>query len=99
MSGPPAILFLSNQGAEKQVFRANLTFYFTVLSLATLPSQFAGGLLTRDVVIRALLFLPVLMLGTFVGIKLAHKVKEELFKRVTLIVVMFAGILSITSAL
>ena len=50
MSGPPVILFLSNQGVDKNTFRANLSFYFLILIIATAGVFFAGGLLTREIV-------------------------------------------------
>lgn len=99
MSGPPVILFFANQGVEKQVFRANLAVYFVVLNLATITAYSLGGLMTTMVVTYAGLFLPALILGSLAGIRLAHRVEETLFRRVTLIVVIIAGLVSIGSGL
>jgi len=43
MGGPPVVLFLSNREAEKQVFRANLTFHFPVVGLSMTTSQVMGA--------------------------------------------------------
>ncbi|MEF2967510.1 sulfite exporter TauE/SafE family protein [Paenibacillus sp. M1] len=40
MSGPPVALFLSNQGMDKQTFRANLTLYALVLNAVTIASYY-----------------------------------------------------------
>ncbi|EOC99586.1 sulfite exporter TauE/SafE family protein [Caldisalinibacter kiritimatiensis] len=40
LSGPPVIVFLTNQGVKKQVFRANLTSFFLILNIITIPTYF-----------------------------------------------------------
>lgn len=99
LSGPPIILFFVNQGVEKQVFRANLVAYFTVLSLATIPVFVLGGIITKEVINHVLWFLPAMIIGVIAGIKLAHKVDEKLFRNLALIIVTIAGLLSIASGL
>lgn len=97
MAGPPVILFFSNQGTEKQIFRANLTLYFTVLGLATLLSQWLGGLITEEVLVYSVRFLPALLVGILLGVKLAHKVSEAVFRRVTLVIMILTGLSAIAS--
>jgi uncharacterized protein len=99
MSGPPVILFFSNQGVEKSIFRANLATYFLILNLITFPAQWVGGLLTRDVFTHVLWFLPALALGSWLGIRLAQRVNENLFRRVALTLVAATGIISVTNGL
>ena len=99
MGGPPVILFFSNQGVEKQVFRANLTCFFTILSLVTIPTQWLGGLLTREVLVYSGWFLPALLLGTLLGVKLARQVSEPIFRRITLGVVIMTGLSAIVFGL
>ncbi len=99
MSGPPVVLFLANQGMGKQVFRANLVAYFLVLNLATIPTHVVAGLVTRTVIADAALLLPALFAGTFVGIRLVRRVEEAMFRRVTLAIVILAGLLSVASGL
>lgn len=99
MAGPPVILFFSNQGMLKHVFRANLAAYFVFLNAITIPAHAATGLFTGEVVRYALLFLPTLAAGMVLGIFLSRKVPEEYFKRVVLVIVLCTGLLSITSGL
>ncbi len=99
MAGPPVILFFSNQGMPKQVFRANLAAYFVYLNSLTIPAHIASGLFTGEVLRYALLFLPTLIAGMVVGSVLSRKVPESLFHRVVLVIVLCTGLLSITSGL
>jgi uncharacterized membrane protein YfcA len=89
--GPPAILFLTNQGMPKERFRANLIAYFLFLNIATLPIHFAAGLISSGVIRSAALFIPALALGALVGIRLVGHVPEAAFKRTVLAMVMAAG--------
>jgi len=97
MGGPPVILFFTNQGLNKNVFRANIVCYFATLSLATIPAYVAGGLITKEVIKYAILLLPAMICGGITGIKLAHIVQEQLFKKIVLIILIVAGLMSIVS--
>jgi hypothetical protein len=99
LSGPPVILFLTNQGTEKQVFRANLTSYFFILNIITIPTYIYGGLITSEVLKYTLILFPALILGVILGIKGAERVDENLFKKLTLVLVVIMGILSIISGI
>jgi uncharacterized membrane protein YfcA len=99
MGGPPTILFFSNQRAEKQVFRANLNIFFAVLGLSSILSQLIGGLVTTDALTCYAWFLPVLLVGILLGIKLAHSVSETTFRKATLVVVAISGLSAIASGL
>ncbi len=99
LSGPPIIIFLTNQGVEKQVFRANLTSYFWILNLFTIPTFFFSGLITKDVMNYTMYLFPGLIIGVLLGIRLGNKVDEAYFKKLTLALVAFMGILSIVSGI
>lgn len=97
MSGPPVILFFTNQGVEQRAFRANLVAYFMALNLVTLPLYALHDLVTREVGMYALAALPALALGTWAGVRLAGRVNPRLFRSITLLLVLMAGISSILS--
>ena len=99
ISGPPIILFLSNQEVDKYTFRGNLAAYFFILNLFTIPVYYLNGLLTKEVWNYSLTFLPGLMIGVVVGNLLSHKIKENHFKKITLILLIIMGLLSIVSGL
>jgi len=99
LAGPPVILFFSNQGKNKQTFRANLTIYYTILGFFMLASQFFGGLITRDILMYCAWLVPALLLGTLLGMRMARKVSESHFRRLALIVVLLSGFSAIASGL
>ncbi len=99
MGGPPVVLFFSNQGVDKQVCRANFTLFFTITSLVAIPSQLAGGLLTSQVWTYALAFSPALLLGTFVGIRLARIMTDKAFRKLTLFIIIATGLSAVASGL
>jgi hypothetical protein len=102
MSGPPVILFYSNNHLEKQVFRANLAFYFVLLNVVTVPVLFLGGLMTPQVIHYTLVGSPALVLGAaavLIGNKVGNRINNALFTRITLILVVMMGLLSIYSGL
>ena len=99
MSGPPAILFLSNQGVGKDAFRANLTFYFTIMTAATALVYFAGGLLTAEVAGLALVLVPATLAGTFAGIRLSHRIRETVCDRLVLVFLLMLGVMAVVTGL
>ena len=99
LGGPPLVLFLSNQDVEKQRFRANLTSYFLILNIFTIPTYIIGGLITNEVMQYTIYVLPGLIIGAFVGVKLGNKVDETIFRKLTLGLIIGTGILSIITGI
>lgn len=99
MSGPPVILFFSNQGDEKNVFRANLVTYFLFLHLSIIPTYIISGLVTMDIVQTAFLLLPALIVGAVLGVKFAAKIDENIFRKVILIIIVLSGFISVITGI
>ncbi len=99
MSGPPLILFFSNQGFTKQQFRASLIAFFLFMNIATLPIYLLAGLWTPSVMSTSIMLLPGLVVGTLIGARFSRKVPEAKFKNFVLILVMVFGCMSIASGL
>lgn len=97
MGGPPVILFFTNQGLNKNAFRANIVCYFVILSFAAIPVYVAGGLITKEVIKYAIWLLPAMICGGIIGIKLSRVVEEQLFQKIVLIILIVAGSISIAS--
>lgn len=101
MSGPPVILFYSNQDLEKQVFRANLAFYFMLTNIINLPVLYWGGLLTPQAFQYSAAILPSVLVGAIgiiLGSKVGTKMDGPLFHRLSLILIFLMGVMSIVSA-
>jgi len=99
LSGPPVVLFLSNQGIDKGTFRANITLYFLILNIISIAVFLGNGLMNRLVADRILYLAPALVIGVFTGIKLSKKLKDDLFRKVVLIVLLISGIWTTISTL
>jgi uncharacterized membrane protein YfcA len=90
--GPPVILFLSNQRVEKEVFRANLIFSGLALNAFTLCSLYIGGLVSENVLRHSVLLMPALLFGVGAGMILAKKFNEKIFRTLSLILMVIAGV-------
>lgn len=99
ISGPPVILFLSNQNTDKQTFRSTLTAYFWILNLITIFIYVYNKMMTIEVIKYSGYLLPALVIGVLVGIKLGNLLKENTFKILTTILIISTGILSIITGL
>ena len=99
LSGPPVVLFLSNQGIDKGTFRANITLYFLILNIISIAVFLGNGLMNRLVADRILYLAPALIIGVLTGIKISKKLKDDLFRRVVLIVLLISGIWTTISTL
>jgi len=99
MSGPPVILFLTNQDTPKDVFRANLITYFFIEGVFTLIIYLAWGMYTLDVARFAVALVPAMLLGTVAGIHLSSRVPEQTFRRVVLVGITLMGVLLLITSL
>ena len=99
LSGPPVVLFLSNQGMSKNAFRANITFYSIILNSITIVTYLKNGLLNETFLEKIIYFLPAMLLGVLIGIKLSKKIDEKLFKKVVLILLLISGLWTIISTI
>jgi len=93
------VIFLSNKGVEKQQFRANLTFYFWILNVMTIPTFIIGGLITSQTMIFTFKYVGFLLIGVIIGVHFGNRLKENVFKRLVIIVLMVLGIMSFISSL
>lgn len=97
MSGPPVILFFSNQAMPKNVFRANIVMYFLVLNACSIGVFWTNGLITSQVLRHAAWFVPALAAGGGVGVLLTKKLNENIFRKIALFIVTVAGVLAVVS--
>ncbi len=99
MSGPPVILFLSNQGIPRDTFRANISCFFLLNGLCGLVIFNIEGLYTLDVIKQAGVYMPALLLGSVAGVWLSQRVPELLFQRLVMIGILCVGALLVVSNL
>lgn len=101
INGPPIILYYLNSNLEenKKVFRGNLTRYFLLLNIASLSLSFAAGTLKPgELWFHALLSLPALFLGFWLGEKLFNRINAATFRKASLGLVFLSSLAIIGSA-
>lgn len=99
MSGPPVVLFLTNQAVDKGRLRASMTLFFFLQNLVTIPLFAAKGLLGMpELKLSAMLF-PALAVGTLSGLYLHRHIAEGWFRRVLLWIMLVAGGLALWGGL
>jgi len=97
--GPPTVLFLQNMNEEKNVFRANLSFFFLVIGFVGSLTLLFNGMLTSGLASQAGVLTVPTVLGTFFGNFLSHKFPEEIFRKVVLVILFAAGVMAIVMSL
>lgn len=96
--GPPVIVFLANQDAGKEEFRAGLSFYFLGLNILSLPLLAARGLLGSAALAQAAPLLPSVLAGSALGAALSRRIPEVAFRRIVLALLAILGISSTAAA-
>lgn len=67
VGGLPVAVFFAAQPVAAAVFRATLIAYFTALDLWTVPLMWRAGMITGDTVQAAVMALPILVFGIWLG--------------------------------
>ncbi|MFA9399410.1 MAG: sulfite exporter TauE/SafE family protein [Clostridiaceae bacterium] len=99
ISGPPIVLFLSNEGCDKNEFRANLALYALITNGLTIIVFAIDNLLSTDMVsIFAIIFLP-LLLGSFLGLFISNKIPDKYFKKIVLFLLIIISIVTIIKSI
>lgn len=91
IGGPPVVIFQSNQSIGKNIFRANNTLFFTVLTFSSLFAQIVGKVVTKEILLLTLTLIPTLIIGTIVGFFLSKRINDNVFRNLTLILILFTG--------
>lgn len=88
MGGPPIILFFLGSSIALQAGRASIIAAFLAMDFAALPTLYGFGLFTREAVMLALVSLPALVVGVFLGSRLVGRVEERAARRAVLLLLM-----------
>ncbi len=99
MSGPPIVLFLSNQNAGKHSFRGNLAMYALVTNSITIIVFVVKGLLMKEMLPMLMTNSTGLILGTFLGIKAVGIIKDQHFRKTVLMLMTIIGVVTVIHTL
>lgn len=90
--GPLLIGYLSNKIKEKVSFRATISVVWIILNSIILFDDIRIGLWDINTCKLLLVSIPVLILGMYIGAKLYSKISQELFMKITYVLLMISGI-------
>jgi hypothetical protein len=89
--GPPLILYYQLSGVDKAAFRANLMAIFLVVTFMRVPSYAVAGLFTTERLLAALMMLPAVVLGAYLGNRIHLRLSELAFRRTVCVALMIIG--------
>ncbi len=95
LSGPPVVVLLANDDKNKNEFRSNLTFLFVILNIVTIALYLKRGLFENPELVNMIYLLPVMVIGTFLGIHLGNKIDDVKFKKLVLVLLLIMGIVNL----
>jgi uncharacterized protein len=84
IGGPPVVLFYFSSPAGNIAGRASLIAFFLITDVIGLANQSVHGLVTWDAAWRALLFLPPLIAGVWIGARSFKGTDPEVFRKAVL---------------
>lgn len=94
VNGPPLALYFLNEQTPKELMRANLIWFFGLSGICTILTNYLAGNTSEFTQWQLLLCcLPTMLLGIWLGERFFHRLNQQLFRRLSLIVVL-AGSLS-----
>ncbi|MFC2038581.1 sulfite exporter TauE/SafE family protein [Chloroflexota bacterium] len=99
LGGPAVALFLLNQGLTTEKFVGTMAAFFLAITLMSIGAFSTMGLITSDILIRVAIFLPVLIVGSFAGVRVLPKINVVLFKRLTSSILVITAVAIIVSLL
>ncbi len=97
LGGPPIVLFMHNQGWSKQAIHPSLAAYFMLLTTFALIALYVSNQVHVETIATAASLLPAMLIGVIVGVRTFDRTDSRLFQRLSIAIVIGAGILGILS--
>lgn len=82
--GPPVIAYGAARRLNPKTFKAVLQGFFVTASSVHLVLLGNAGILTADILLRSLIFLPLVPLGTWLGARYGDRLHPVMFRRLVL---------------
>ncbi|MFP4449130.1 MAG: sulfite exporter TauE/SafE family protein [Bacteroidales bacterium] len=94
--GPTYVMYVYSKVDSANIFRATLIGILAVTNTLRIPMLIVSDILTMETLIMALYILPVFVIALLLGNKTYHKVNEEKFKHILMILLGISGLSLIT---
>lgn len=92
LSGPPIVLFLTNQNVDKDQFRANITFFGLATNIFAVILFWFEGIINNSVLHFTIIYLLALIIGVALGIIVSTKINEHIFRNITILLIALLGL-------
>lgn len=97
VGGPPVLLYLLSGNDPPQVNRANIVTYYFLTQFLLIVIVMASGVAGMDALIRAILLLPVMLLGAWIGGRAFQGLgNEQVYRQVALVILFVTGVFGLT---
>jgi len=97
--GPAMVVYLYTLDEERMQAKANVQFFFAMISVAILTTHIVSGTVDSVAFTRAAPFLPVVILCTKLGVKLSYRLSVRVFRVLTDIGLIVLGAYIVISSL
>ncbi len=91
----PVLIFLGNTNVKKADFRVTVSLFLLILNIGSLISFLISNEYNTTIFLWSLLFTPVMVLGTYFGIRSQHKFNERTFQMIVAVLLFIIGLNSI----
>ncbi|WP_027180314.1 sulfite exporter TauE/SafE family protein [Maridesulfovibrio bastinii] len=91
--GPPTIIYSSLMGWKKNDFKATLASFFLISATMAAAGHLISGITTFYVFKLFLASLPLVLIGVYLGNRLAGRVSEESYKKVVMVLLVIMGLM------
>lgn len=91
-AGPIFGIYLLQMGLTKSEFVGTRSWFFLILNIFKLPFSAGLGLITVDTLTLNLMFVPIILLGAFIGFKVLKLINIKIFKGFIRVAVLIAAI-------
>ena len=93
------IFFYTNQSLDIREFRANIVAHFQIMNIVAIPIYIYSGLFTDETLLLSAQLLPATFVGVIGGIVINRWMKEALFRRIALGLILTAGLIAMVSGI
>ncbi len=99
MDGTPVVFLLSSRDYDIPSFRSTITVYYYLIIPVSILALVQQGLLGREDLFRSLAIVPPIVLGTFIGQRLARRLSIERFRSIVYSLLFLSGLVGAIAAL
>lgn len=90
-AGPVMAVYLQLAKVEKMRFLGTSAWFYFIVNVAKTPLTASLGLFTPQVLVTVAWGIPVVLVGTVIGVGLVHRVKQRMFDVITLLTSILAA--------